>query len=611
METDMEKDKIPEQLKDWEWIEKIGTGAYSSVYKVRNKKNGLFSAMKEIRIPENDPDADVLLQSKGKKEYIRQYYYEIVEDFMSEINLLIRVKDNPNIVDFEEAIVKEREDGIGYIIYIRMEYLYSFADKVAGKGLPEQEAAQVGIQICNALIGCEKEGILHRDIKPDNILCDKNGNYKLADFGVSKSLEKTKYSQSVRGTFAYMAPEVFRGEKYGHTVDIYSLGLVLYRLVNKDCEPFVDDKSSSLSYEDRENALHRRLRGEIIPPPTDASVDFTEILQKCYAFKSTERYQSAAEMKKDLESFLKGKYKNKRKKEQKKKILRVSGGLISFSLLFCVLWNMSEDMILKRYKSIRHQNSSVGFKEQKNDAKDITSPGFISRIDKIEGVKGTNYSNEEVIAAAKQIIGANEGGKVLEKYETESWFVVTHYNNTFLVSAMSSTKITGGSEAQALRVIITPGENGVWEEASPEQSEEMTQYLIRSGYLPKGFSEADQADRNDKMFFDEDFTYLSSSIVYRQDYQCVPKFIWQNEDGTVGLMLQIKNDKDVSVLPDDIVIKIIDGEEIIINTVVEIEMVPAHQNLFIYQEVSAENVFTGTRKWNDLKYVDDRGNTYD
>lgn len=85
--------------------------------------------------------------------------------------------------------------------------------------------------MCRALAACEKQNIIHRDIKPQNILVSENRTYKLADFGIAKVSEKTG-SGTMAGTNGYIAPEVANRQKYGKEVDIYSLGMVLYWLMN-------------------------------------------------------------------------------------------------------------------------------------------------------------------------------------------------------------------------------------------------------------------------------------------------------------------------------------------------------------------------------------------
>lgn len=93
--------------------------------------------------------------------------------------------------------------------------------------------------------------ILYTGIKPSNIFVSDNGDFKLGDFVVARTLEKTSSGLSKKGTYTYMAPEVFRGESYGASVDTYSLGIVMYKLLNNNLEPLRKDRT----YSDIETAL--------------------------------------------------------------------------------------------------------------------------------------------------------------------------------------------------------------------------------------------------------------------------------------------------------------------------------------------------------------------
>ncbi len=99
--------------------------------------------------------------------------------------------------------------------------------------MTRQQILRLGMDMCQALIACERANVIHRDIKVDNVFFNGFDSFKLGDFGISKQLEKTQSALSQKGTNMYMAPEVFRAEKYDHTVDIYSLGIMLYRLLNR------------------------------------------------------------------------------------------------------------------------------------------------------------------------------------------------------------------------------------------------------------------------------------------------------------------------------------------------------------------------------------------
>ena len=109
-----------------------------------------------------------------------------------------------------------------------MEYLTSFMDYCAEKQLTEKEVIKLGMDLSKALEYCRKLKIIHRDIKPENIFVSRFGDFKLGDFGIARELERTMSGFSKKGTYSYMAPEMYKGEKYDSRVDIYSLGIVLY-----------------------------------------------------------------------------------------------------------------------------------------------------------------------------------------------------------------------------------------------------------------------------------------------------------------------------------------------------------------------------------------------
>lgn len=163
--------------------------------------------------------------------------------------------------------------------------------------LPENEIIDLGIDICSALEICEKHKIIHRDIKVDNIFVSANGDYKLGDFGIAKQLEATQGEMSKKGTMMYMAPEVFKGENYNNTVDIYSLGIVMYRLFNKNRAPFFPQYPNPIKFSDKETANAQRLNGAELHAIPGLNDKLMAVLRKACAFKAEDRYQSAAEFK--------------------------------------------------------------------------------------------------------------------------------------------------------------------------------------------------------------------------------------------------------------------------------------------------------------------------
>jgi hypothetical protein len=159
------------------------------------------------------------------------------------------------------------------------------------------------MDICRALIYCEDNHIIHRDIKPENLFIDRFGNYKIGDFGVSRSMATVHMADSMTsvGTISYMAPEIFQGRSYNNTADIYSLGLILYQLLNNGRMPFLPTEGF-YSIQDIDSANYRRLHGTPVPSLTGktvrgAMVDrrLDAVVRKACAMDAADRYQTAKE----------------------------------------------------------------------------------------------------------------------------------------------------------------------------------------------------------------------------------------------------------------------------------------------------------------------------
>ena len=201
-----------------------------------------------------------------------------------------------NIVGIQDRIELRHPDGIGWDICIRMELLTSLTKYAQKHPLSEKDVVHLGSDICKALQACELQHIIHRDIKPANIFINKFGDFKLGDFGIARSMEKTLSTMSSKGTYGYMAPEVYRGDRYGQTVDIYSLGMVLYRYLNYGREPFTPPLSQMITAGDRSKALQRRMKGEPISEPATGSRELKQIVLKAIAFDPEKRWQDAGSM---------------------------------------------------------------------------------------------------------------------------------------------------------------------------------------------------------------------------------------------------------------------------------------------------------------------------
>lgn len=308
----MTNEKLKQVWPEWQIEEKpLGRGAYGVVYKAMRNDNNIqsFAAIKVISIPADESEIDTLRSEGMSISATRTYFENLVTDFTREIQLMESLKGLPNIVDVSDYKVIERTDEMGWDIYIRMELLIPLGKYICDRKLTEQEVIGIGSDICTALEACEKLKIIHRDIKMGNILMNAFGDFKLGDFGIARKLESRSTNLSMKGTYEYMAPEILNhNTHYDARVDIYSLGIVLYTLLNNRRIPFCDPYKQILGHEEREIAVERRRQGEQLPPPCNASPEMADLILRATAFKPVNRFASATEMKNALISVANGTY---------------------------------------------------------------------------------------------------------------------------------------------------------------------------------------------------------------------------------------------------------------------------------------------------------------
>lgn len=299
----MDKDVPVSVWPEWELIEKIGEGSFGKVYKAKRTERvrSFYSAIKIISIPASKGELDSVRAEMNNEQSTREYFRNLVEDCIQEIYTMEHFCGNSHVVSFEDFKVVEYLDEIGWDISIRMEYLTSFMDYCTGKELTEKEVIKLGCDLAMALIYCRKLNIIHRDVKPENIFVSRFGDFKLGDFGIAREQAHTMSNMSKKGTYSYMAPEIYKGEKYDSSIDIYSLGIVLYKLMNQNRLPFLSLDKQLITYRDKENALARRMAGEKMPAPVNASAAFSHIILKACAYEPGKRYRKPEDMLRDLE----------------------------------------------------------------------------------------------------------------------------------------------------------------------------------------------------------------------------------------------------------------------------------------------------------------------
>ena len=287
----------------------VGEGGFAKVFEIVRNDFGTeyISALKIITVSKSRTEINSMRNEGMSDADIKASMYNIVEDTVKEIQLMYKLKGNGNIVGYEDHAVVEHEGGMGWDILIKMEFLTSLGSYIRQQGgqLTKRAVIKLGIDICKSLQACQKYNIIHRDIKADNIFVSKDGDFKLGDFGIARVIERNDMELSKKGTSTYMAPEVYKGQTYTSAVDIYSLGMVLYRLLNNNRAPFLPPYPRPISLDDRDKALMLRMSGEKLPKPAQAeSGRLTEIVLKACAHRPEERYSSPVQMRQDLEAIL-------------------------------------------------------------------------------------------------------------------------------------------------------------------------------------------------------------------------------------------------------------------------------------------------------------------
>ena len=255
----------------------LGQGGMGAVYKARDTELDRLVALKIIR-PELTTNPEILKRFKQELILARQVTHRNV----------IRIFDLGQADGFK---------------FITMEYLEGQDLRVVlrekGKLTPEA-AARVILQICRALEVAHGEGVIHRDLKPQNIMLDANGRAYVMDFGIARSAYLPGMTQTgaLVGTPEYMSPEQAKGEKLGERSDLFSLGVILYELVIGQSPYYSDTPLATLWKRLQEKAKPLCEIDPTIPKP------FSDIVEKALEIEPENRFASANEFAQHLESWL-------------------------------------------------------------------------------------------------------------------------------------------------------------------------------------------------------------------------------------------------------------------------------------------------------------------
>ena len=259
----------------YEIIGRIGSGGMADVYKAKDHKLNRFVAMKVLK-----------QEFREDKAFISKFRVEA----QSAAGLA-----HPNIVNVYDV---GEDHGISYIVMELVEgiTLKEYIDK---KGrLAVREATSIAIQVCMGLEAAHRNGIVHRDVKPQNIIISTDGKVKVTDFGIARAASSNTINSSVMGSVHYSSPEQARGGYSDYKSDIYSLGITLYEMLTGTV-PFDGDSTVAIAI--------KHLQEELPSPRKyvpDLPKSTVQIIYKCTQKSPDRRYNDMAEVIRDLKESL-------------------------------------------------------------------------------------------------------------------------------------------------------------------------------------------------------------------------------------------------------------------------------------------------------------------
>ena len=259
----------------YEILGKIGTGGMADVYKAKDHKLNRFVAVKVL-----------------KQEFREDTTF--IRKFRSEAQAAAGLT-HPNIVNVFDV---GDDDGVYYIVMELIEGI-TLKEYIAKKGkLSIKEATSIAIQVSMGLEAAHNHGIVHRDVKPQNIIISTDGKVKVTDFGIARAASSNTISSNAMGSVHYSSPEQVRGGYSDEKSDIYSLGITLYEMVT-GVVPFDGDTTVAIAI--------KHLQEEMVPPSTytpELPYSLERIIEKCTQKSVDRRYRNMGEVIADLKHSL-------------------------------------------------------------------------------------------------------------------------------------------------------------------------------------------------------------------------------------------------------------------------------------------------------------------
>ena len=266
----------PSIIGRYEVIGELGKGAMGVVYRAKDPNIGRTVALKTMRLD---------VSGVGEEEMLKRFKHEAQ---------LAGVMNHPNIVTIFDA---GEDNGL---FYIAMEFVEGKTIQALineHRMLPMEQVIKITRDVCSGLDHAHAAGIIHRDVKPPNLMLMSTGTVKIMDFGIAKSSATMTLAGQVLGTPSYMSPEQVKGKKLDGRTDLFSFGVCLYEMVTGE-RPFAGKNLTTIIY---------KIVNEKPTPPRQLDMSIhpglSAVIVKCLAKDPEERYQTGADLVRDLENY--------------------------------------------------------------------------------------------------------------------------------------------------------------------------------------------------------------------------------------------------------------------------------------------------------------------
>ncbi|HWQ58351.1 MAG TPA: hypothetical protein VN540_04955, partial [Clostridia bacterium] len=282
---------------DWYADEFLGADGVARAYRLVRRDGGraVYGACRHIAIPRDEAEAQSLRAKGLDAKAAAAYFEQRVARVRAAIERMNALRNESGVVTYEDHAVVHREGTLQWDILIRTEPLIPLGDYIADNPMEPEEVRRLGVELSRAFEACEAKGIVCRAFGEGDVYLSPQGAFKLGDLCVAGELmdDRTDF----RGAPFSMAPEVYGGKPADAAASVYSLGILMYKLLNNNRYPFLPPAPQEISAQAAERALDLRMRGNMPPWPTGGDKALTSVVMKAIGFDPATRFASASEMK--------------------------------------------------------------------------------------------------------------------------------------------------------------------------------------------------------------------------------------------------------------------------------------------------------------------------